>query len=740
MDGLGDHAAELYTVLTGGSEATGDTEVRVDPDRLERRERDLLLATACAVLDRDSTDDNAQLAARLLLRGISRPVFTAAACAHLFARLADHTVTGGVRVAAGAMLRCPDFAVTDELRASAAALVERALVNGGWHAQDATLAVAGVAGPDSERMVVDRIRADIADSPLRLAELEVLRAANPVQRALVADEPERYEMGRVWERLPDAPHRLAAVPGYEAWARETLTAACARLTAIHARRLPYLADQAFSATDCDTLRRAARLGLELDQPWAGELLAELLPRVAVAPTVARTMPSQAACIQLALTVEAHPTPESVAAVHETYRVVRHSGVKKKLDRLVRRAERALANRPETAIRLPDLGVAPDGTARVQAGVHYAALTVEEDIDLTWRNAQDEPYVGVPAQVRRDFPAALTAANALRTKLRAQLRVLSRVLEDTYTFPTGYRYDRWRDNLATHPVGHSISDRLIWEYATGPDTWTSFLPTDGLPEPDPGTEVRLWHPVRATAEGRAYWRDRVLDGKIRQPFRQAFREQYAPPETGRGTAMFTGYVLRLEQALGLAVREGWTTEYDSLTRTFGDVRVTLPLGARLRPGATGWATAGDLALDRQLQDLHPLPVSEILRAVDLLISVSGYARNDTTLDFARWPELRRLSALPLTDMSRLRHDTLTRVLSPHIEAGRVTLSDHHVHVGNHAVHVATGRVTRDGEQVDVPVLQTRGTTPMPYLPYEERLLEHVLRMVELLLVGARQVEA
>jgi hypothetical protein len=56
---------------------------------------------------------------------------------------------------------------------------------------------------------------------------------------------------------------------------------------------------------------------------------------------------------------------------------------------------------------------------------------------------------------------------------------------------------------------------------------------------------------------------------------------------------------------------------------------------------------------------------------------------------------------------------------------------HVHVGPYAVHLSTGRVTRNGEPVDVELPAPYAEPPMPWLPYDERFLERIAHTVVLL---------
>ncbi|MDC7341157.1 hypothetical protein PQR15_37635 [Streptomyces lydicus] len=179
---------------------------------------------------------------------------------------------------------------------------------------DAALAVAAVAGPKTEQTLVTRLRTVHADSPLRLAEIEVILTTGPRERAVLAEDQWHGPFSGDWPPLTDPVAERTADALHAELARHVLRSAAAHLAALHAGELPYAADQAFTTADADTLRRAARLALRRDEPWAGEVFSTLLPQLAVAPTAAKTLPSQRACIALAQVVEAWPTPESVAAL------------------------------------------------------------------------------------------------------------------------------------------------------------------------------------------------------------------------------------------------------------------------------------------------------------------------------------------------------------------------------------------------------------------------------------------
>lgn len=766
MNELSPHAAQLRAAMTGpGPDAAWSGGLWAAGAQLTSAELGMLLPVAYRTLADEDAPDHARQVARRVTWSEVQPSFTSLALTELFLALAESPRPRDVRFAAGGLLRCTEAWDEEALRKPAAILVEVAGRKVDETA-DAALAVAALAGPDAEWELAGLLRDLYADSPLRSAEIEVLLATGPRERALVAEDRRYAPLTGEWPLLTDAALGPSAEELHTELAREVLSAAADHLAALHAGRIPYAADKAFTGADTDTLWRAARRALRRDEPWAGPLFATLLPHSAVAPTTAKTLPSQAACIGLAQAVEAHPTPESLAALREARRVVRHAGVTKKLDRTLRRAERNLARRPELALRVPDLGLDADGTRRLPCGRYTAVLTVGEEATLAWEGADGRALKSLPAAARRDHPDEVAAARDLLAKARSQIRTLIRGVEGGYLEGTVHRYDRWRDALAHSPVVRGTAARLIWEVEHAPGEWRAVLPAAGPvddgPEPDGAAAVRLWHPARATAAERHHWRDRITELGLRQPFRQAYREHYRPEDSGddggdatsdaatgdsaHSTAMFHGHLVRIEAVLGLAVRQGWNIEDEVLALPVGGpggLTACFVIAGSLYPGASGWAEALDVKLLRAdgspqpLAEVDAVRLSEILRAVDLLVSAGSFGWCETHAhEPGAWQQLNRLYGQPLGQGARMRREALRRILAAQIASGRVELGDRQLVLdGRYAIHLATGRVTRDGDPVEISPPTGRRAVPLPFLPYDETLLERVVRTVEHLMAGA-----
>ena len=467
-------------------------------------------------------------------------------------------------------------------------------------------------------------------------------------------------------------------PHYVVFARWVLEQAAVHVERVHAGEVPYKADGAFDPHDSTVLSRAARVAALRDDPWYGDVINRLLPAVCVAPGTARTAPSQSLAVALGHVIEGVPTPESIVALRRALEVVRHAGVQKKLARHQKPAERALAQRPEVALRLLDAGLEPK-------------------------------------------------------RLRA---LLTQFFEASLVRPAALPYAGWRARLLGNDVAAGFARTLIWQAGR-----TFMLGEDDVPHDAAGqplaiaddAPVALWHPVEADDGERDAWRAHLAARRVRQPVRQAFREFYRLQDPD----LFAGYDLAAIRLLGVARGEGWLLDGSSLVRRFGDLRASFRLSGEIYPGFDGVVGSRDLSFGRgaepvPLADVPPRIASEACRAVDLLVSVAAIAEQDPdgyTAERCR----RVLSLADRTDMHAMRRHALERVLAPQIAAGTVRLEGFHVHAGGAQVSMRTGRVMRDGAPLDLPLPAAgRKLKAVPWLPYDEALLERVLHHVGTLL--------
>ena len=540
-----------------------------------------------------------------------------------------------------------------------------------WREQHfAAWLLARLAGCDAPARFAQEMEKDHAQSPMPLSLQELAVLPQLSQASLLALAGSRYS-GH-WNRdsigKPDPAEVLADDAPYIEFARTILESAARHIAAIHEGSVPYAADAAFSRHDSPVLARAARLASYRDEAWFGPVIATLLPLVCVAPGKANSAPSQSLAMALGHAVETIPTPESLLALRTALAQVRHAGIRKKLERNLKPAERALAERP----------------------------------DIAWR-------VGMPGPMGKRRQA-----------------MLARRLEAGYASEVWLGLDQWHALRGDADID-TVARALVWR--TG-DGQVFMLDGEGaidaqgqpLALPEDG-DIGLWHPLHGSAEERAAWQALVTRRRVRQPLRQVYREIYESP--GDGGAPFAGYQLSLRTLLGLARREGWRLDHDEgLSRQFGAWRVLLRIDGRVYPGAGGACTSNGLAPAPMLP-MAPVAYSEACRAVDLLVSASALALVEEAPDAQREQRLAWLANLPPGPMAGMRRIVLAQVFAQQIDAGRMALEPRHLTVGRHAIHLATARVTLDGAEVVIDVAAKGGKLgAMPWLPHDEALLEKI----------------
>ncbi|GII05981.1 DUF4132 domain-containing protein [Planobispora takensis] len=651
-------------------------------------------------------------------------LFTPETCAELFDVLAVglHRGVAYPCVAAGALARCPAGAPTERLAGPARTLVEFLLRRERLEAPFAVLALAGLAGLDAE--VTERILEGCG--PIGVAQVRLLLGWSAEHRALFA-ESVREATDHSLTPLPGLYERLDDLPGYPDFARATIETAEAHVAAIHAGEIPYRAEKAFDDGEKRAVGRAVRLALLRDEPWLPESLDGLLRGIAVAPTRARTLPSQGLLFEIARAVEEYPTPEAVSSLRTARRITRHAGVPRQLDRMFKRIERALADRLEVAFRLPD------GRVRQAVGEHTAVISIEDGVELSWWHGERRLKT-VPAAVRRDHPEEVKRLRELAKQTRQQQVTLVRALEAGYIGETLAPYRQLE--------GHPITDRLIWEFEVSPGVWRSEL---GMNVPE--VPVRLWHPARVSPQEVRLWREAVQEGELRQPFKQAFREVYlltpAEERTRDHSRRFADHLLRYGQAKALLTDRGWTgmslgywdlecgsDQCTAVKKLPGgltarwDFHLGEGFGERDGYGTASTCVSGDIRFTGErgaavpLAEIDPLVLSETLRDADLAVGVTS-----TGLDpHGRGEYWQSYGFGELTESARVRRDALARLLPRLAIADRCTLTDRFLVVRGdlrtYKIHLRSGNILMEPNDAYLCIVPGRGASDRLFLPFEE----------------------
>ncbi|MFI9155249.1 DUF4132 domain-containing protein [Streptomyces sp. NPDC053367] len=685
------------------------------------------------------------------------PRYTPDACRRLFEALVAGTERrnwADLGLGAGALARCTG--PLPDLAEPAAFLVRHALSEGYAERRPLTVLVLGVlAGPESSARAAQHLLR--AEGPITRDELDVVTALTPAELALFADV-DRHPIGEP-PAPPETWRAIAGLPAYAELSHRLLRAAADRTDAIKAGTVPYRSDKAFTPQEVTTLGRALRVALVRDEPWLPGLLDRLLPGISLAPTAARTLPSQALLYEITRAAQEWPTPELVTGLRTVRGTVRHAGVPKQLDKVLKKIDAALAERTDVALRLPALGFGDDGVLRREAGEHKAVVTVGEGVELAWEK-DGRRLRGVPAAVRRDHGDLLKELRELVKRASAHLATLTRALEGGYSADATHPYGWWRTRLAGHPLGRSVVRRLIWEIETAPGTWHAVLPeTDDLPEAPEDAAVRLWHPLRSDPDTVRAWRDLLVEAHVRQPFKQAYREIYlltpAEEETRTYSNRFAGHLVHYHRMRALFRARGWTSgrpwhpgDDDTAERTLGagEWRVTF------RHALADWADGDALASTDQVRfarrtagtwreappaEVPALVFSEAMRDVDLFVGVTSIAADPDWTDggpgHAYW---RRAGFAELPGTGEVRREALARILPRLKIADRCTLDGRFLVVRGelrtYKIHIWSANVLMEPDDSYLCVVPARRPAEgKVFLPFEDDRLAVILSKAFLL---------
>ncbi|GII79120.1 hypothetical protein Sru01_41020 [Sphaerisporangium rufum] len=414
--------------------------------------------------------------------------------------------------------------------------------------------------------------------------------------------------------------------------------------------------------------------------------------------------------------------------------------------------------------VPDFGLGPDGVREERIGDHRVRLGVDGPA-LLFVNGAGKTVKTAPQAIRKDPALAelRSTLKELKQVLPAERFRLERALAEERT----WRWDEVTAFFLDHPVTGPYARTLIWQTSQGPagipvhtaDGWELTDPWGRSVRPDPGSQVRLWHPIRESAADVQAWRDHLLEHGIRQPYKQAFREVYlltpAEERTGTFSERFTGHVLRYGQAKALLNQRGWTGlsighwDYEcggdqgEAVKHLSGWRAHWGMNVTGDPEADQWGTASFCRSDRiafhraenapgryddghhagvPLAEVPPLVLSEVLRDADLAVGVAsiGLDPRRVTEHEDYWHSY---GFGELTETARTRRDALARLLPRLKIADRAELTDRFLRVRGdlrtYRIHLGSGNILMEPNDAYLCIVpgHDRGAASV-FLPFEE----------------------
>ncbi|MEM9929629.1 MAG: DUF4132 domain-containing protein, partial [Bacteroidota bacterium] len=294
-----------------------------------------------------------------------------------------------------------------------------------------------------------------------------------------------------------------------------------------------------------------------------------------------------------------------------------------------------------------------------------------------------------------------------------------------------------DRINQHPVVKTMLAKLV---LLVPETGASGCWADGNLRGVDGkthqlkadTELVIAHPAHLyqAVEWDLYQR-LAFEQQLVQPFKQIFRELYLMTKDERDTKheslRYQGHQIQPKKAAALLRTRGWTvSDTEGLQKVYHkrDIIATMYAMADWYAPAEVEAPAIEGVIFRNrdgnqlnLESLDPVLFSEVMRDIDLVVSVAHVGGVD--------PEASH-STLEM-------RGALARESARLFKAENVEVKDRHIIVsgelGNYSIHLGSGLVSKGGRQLNLLAVhsQHRGRIFLPFLDDDPKSAEIIAKM-------------
>lgn len=377
---------------------------------------------------------------------------------------------------------------------------------------------------------------------------------------------------------------------------------------------------------------------------------------------------------------------------------------------------------------------PDGVSHEVEGVRVTLAFDPLGRPVVSGYKGGEELASLPAKVNKD--PQVKALIDRRKALERQEQRSRRALEEAMV--RGDRFlGRELRSLLDHPGLAPLFRGILWESERGrgflsPDA-LSLIGLDGPLELGADDEARVVHPVALALDGSwPTWQEEVFRREIVQPFKQVFREIYVPTPAEREkyeTTRWAGHQCKPRQAVGILNKRGWVSTFEEPPKKVihsADVAAILEI-------VDYWGTPADmegLELEAlhfrkassgeplRLAEIDPAAFSEIMRDIDLIVSVA----NSLDVD----PEPSESTAAMRGSLVR-ETARLLRLDNVSIE-GRFAFIQGQL--GRYSVHLGSGEARVNQKHLSIVAVRQpqRGRLFLPFVDDDPRSAEVVSKVI------------
>ena len=348
-------------------------------------------------------------------------------------------------------------------------------------------------------------------------------------------------------------------------------------------------------------------------------------------------------------------------------------------------------------------------------------------DKTLKSIPDKYKKDKQVEVLKDNKSYLTKQYS-RTRLSLEQAMLSQTL---FTVAELHR-------IMEHPVVKAMLSKLVLFNPENQDSgfWQDgkLLNAEGTLTPlKADDKLLIAHPSHLFyAVQWDLYQKYLFDKELKQPFKQVFRELYVPTkdelETSNRSERYQGHQVQPQKTVALLRSRGWTVNYEE-----GLQRVYHKEGFRATIyAAADWYTPSDVEAptleyvvfyslkdgkEVPMKDINPVIFSEVMRDVDLVVSVAHVGGVDPEASHSTM----QMRAALARESARL------------FKLSNVEVKERHILVkgklGEYSIHLGSGMVSRGGLQLSILAVQSqhRGRVFLPFVDDDPKSAEIISKM-------------
>ncbi|BCL79277.1 DUF4132 domain-containing protein [Ktedonobacteria bacterium brp13] len=392
----------------------------------------------------------------------------------------------------------------------------------------------------------------------------------------------------------------------------------------------------------------------------------------------------------------------------------------------------------------------DGFLRRTFGPYTAQIAVTtQGVQLQWYDQEQQLLARRPAEIKRTYGQEWRAFDTLQKNLEKVFVIQRRRIERLPLSQQSWSAATWQERYFQHPLIRILARNLIWQIRMPEKSETviwyqgHFVNSADQPVEIPGeAEVQIWHPLLGSRQDVQRWQIWVEQHRVIQPFKQAHREIYRleDEEKESATLRFAGHYLHQYQFSLLARARGW--QYTTVAPG-QETWVILPLpywkcraefevkadesGRRTTASYTeGYEEilTGELSFqvedegeaeksaEMRFKEVPPLVLSEVMRDLDLFVSVTSIARDREDDDEVEESEdplvryMRRYGFGELSSSAYERKQFLQRLVPGLTIAERCSFQGHFVQVRGdlftYKIHLGSANIVVEPENHYLPM--------------------------------------